>query len=222
MAVYRFRVSFEEYDEITRDIEIKSNQTFEEFLTVILQSISFDNKHAASFFVSDDYWRKNQEITLMEEDMEDGTRLMKNTKIASFVDTPYQRFILLYDKKVQWSFLIELIKIEAEDNKVTYPVCTKKHGNPPKQYKNATIENKVAKPEDALGALLGGLDEEEEEDEAAYKSADTTEMGIDEGDLDFAQSEEGEEESSEEGEEGSDEGGDEEEYGFGQGEEEDY
>jgi len=58
MSVYRFKVTFEDNDEIYREIEIKSVQTFEDFHFVILQSIGFDTIHNASFFISDDYWRK--------------------------------------------------------------------------------------------------------------------------------------------------------------------
>src|ERR1700741_200563 len=198
MAVYRFRVVFEDNEEITRDIEIKSNQTFKEFHLAILESIKFDTKHAASFFVSDDYWRKHQEVTLLEEDKESDTKMMADTKIASCVETPYQRFIYIYDKTAQWTFLIELIKIETENPKVKYPVCTKSHGHPPKQYKQNIIDTpeKITQEKDSLAALLGGsMDEDEDEsEEEAYKSAPETEMGLDEGDLDFAPGEEGEEE----------------------------
>jgi hypothetical protein len=34
-VVYRFRVTFEDYDEITRDIEIKSTQFFSDLHTAI-------------------------------------------------------------------------------------------------------------------------------------------------------------------------------------------
>src|SRR5437762_2397 len=42
MATYRFRVTFEDYDDVTRDIEIRSTQTFEEFHHAIQNAIGFD------------------------------------------------------------------------------------------------------------------------------------------------------------------------------------
>ena len=63
MAVYRFRVSFEEFDEVHRDIEIKSIQTFEQFHYAIQEAIGFDASKPASFFMSNDNWKKGQEIT---------------------------------------------------------------------------------------------------------------------------------------------------------------
>lgn len=209
MAIYRFRLVFEDNEEITRVIEIKSTQTFLEFHNCIQESIKFDNKHAASFFKSDDYWRKDQEITLLEEDLDTDVKLMAKTKIAAYIDHPYQRFIYLFDKKVQWTLLIELIKIDTENPKINYPVCTKSVGQAPKQYKqNLIIPDAPVGADPILAALSGKLGadmlDDEDEDELAneaYKHADEGEMGLNDGDLDFAQSEEGEEESSEEGEE---------------------
>lgn len=220
MAIYRFRLVFEDYEEITRVIEIKSTQTFLDFHNCIQESIKFDNKHAASFFKSDDYWRKDQEVTLLEEDLDSDVKLMAKTKIASLIDHPYQRFIYLYDKKVQWSFLIELIKIDADNPKINYPVCTKSVGIAPKQYKQNLLIPDESTTDPILAALSGKLgadlleeDDEEELVNEAYKHADEGEMGLNEGDLDFAQSEEGEEETAEEGDE-VEEGEDSGEFGF--------
>jgi len=49
MAVYRFRVCLEENEDIYRDIDIRTIQTFEQFHTIIQDSFKFDNKHSASF-----------------------------------------------------------------------------------------------------------------------------------------------------------------------------
>jgi hypothetical protein len=219
MAIYRFKVSFEDYDEVNRIIEIKSTQTFLDFHHCIQESIKFDNKHAASFFVSDDFWRKNDEITLLEEDADSDTKLMAKTKIASHIEHPYQRFIYLYDKKVQWSFLVELIKIDKENPKSNYPTCVKSNGSAPKQYKQNLIQPETPSIQDPiLAALAGGaaaelLIDDELEDEAYNSAPEEEDMGLNEGDLDFAQSEEGEEEeNTEEGNEES-EGG-EDDYGF--------
>jgi hypothetical protein len=66
MAVYKFKLFIEDNEDIYREIEILSGQTFDDFHNAIQDAYKFDKKHAASFFVSDDYWRKDQEITLRE------------------------------------------------------------------------------------------------------------------------------------------------------------
>lgn len=150
MAVYKLRVTFEEFEDVYRDIEIRPSQTFFDLHHAILQSISFDTKHAASFFVSDEYWRKNDEITLLEEDLEDGVKLMKKVKISSTVLQPNQRFIYLYDKQALWSFLIEMIKLSPEDNTASYPRIVKSVGQAPKQYKQQVLDKLKEKEQEEL------------------------------------------------------------------------
>ena len=69
MATYRFRVTFEDFDDITRDIEIRSTQTFEEFHYAIQNAIGFDASKPTSFFLSDDNCKKGKE-------MKNSTKLM--------------------------------------------------------------------------------------------------------------------------------------------------
>jgi len=217
MAVYRFRVYLEENEDIYRDIDIRTVQTFEQFHNIIQDSFKFDNKHSASFFVSDDYWRKGQEITLKKEDLPldddeirnnvDPKKLMADVKIAKFIEQPHQRFVYVFDTAVQWSFLIEMIKIADESPKVNYPVCIKSFGTAPKQYKQINMAKEELSPDLAMAGLLN---EPEVEDEEIYKTIDTGEEAVEDSDIDSLEGEEGEEEADEEGNE--EEGG--EDYGF--------
>jgi hypothetical protein len=193
MAVYRFRVSFEDNEDIYREIEIKSTQNFEDFHNVIVQAIDFDNMHDASFFISDDYWRKGDEITLRpikENDAKKQSsdvvkRQMNKCKMASLIDDPHQKFVYIYDPKTAWSFMIELLKILPDDVKVSYPKCVKTVGLAPKQHKTNNMAPVVMDDED--------FDEEEPHtDEEAYSNAhNDDEIAVLEG-------EEGEEEHGEE------------------------
>ncbi len=229
MAVYRFRVIIEDNDDVYRDIDIKAAQTFEELHTTIQEAFKFDNKHAASFFVSDDYWRKGLEITLRKEDLEltpeeirlkvDPKKLMSDAKIAKYIETPHQRFVYVFDENVQWTFLLEMMKITNEEAKVKYPNISKSIGTPPKQYKQLNII-KDEDPADALlAAIMGGdkakkpaakKDDDDHEDESEiYKSLKVE--GVDATDLEGLDGEEGDDAEVEEPEdemEGDDEGGD--------------
>lgn len=146
MAVFRFRVTFEDKEDIYRDIDINAAQTFEDLHAIIQRSIDFDNIHSASFFISDDHWKKGAEITLKETDIpteenkgKRGTvRLMKKCKIAGFIDDPHQKFVYVYDFNAQWTLLVELIKIVKEESG-DYPKIFKTVGVAPKQYKKAVV-----------------------------------------------------------------------------------
>lgn len=217
MAVYRFRVIIEDNDDVYRDIDIKAAQTFEELHNTIQEAFKFDNKHAAAFFVSDDYWRKHLEITLRKEDLPltpeeirlkvEPKKLMSEAKIAKYIETPHQRFVYVFDENVQWTFLLEMMKITNEDAKTKYPLISKSIGTPPKQYKQLTVI-KDEDPADALlAAIMGGgkakkTDKKDEDDDIEdeseiYKSLKVE--GVDAGDLEGLDGEEGEDTEVEEG-----------------------
>jgi hypothetical protein len=199
MAVYRFRVSLEDNEDVFRDIDIKSGQTFEQFHTAIQEAFKFDDKHSASFFVSDDYWRKNQEITLKKEDLPldedeirkkvDPKKLMSEIKIAKYIEQPHQRFVYIFDPVAQWSFLIEMLKIIEDNPKLNYPVCSRSAGVAPKQYKQLPNIKEEQHADPLMAALLGDLDVPDEE---IYKSIETVEEGVEADDLSTLEAEEGE------------------------------
>ncbi len=207
MAVYRFRVCLEDNEDVYRDIDIKSAQTFEQFHDAIQEAFKFDKKHAASFFVSDDYWRKGDEITLRKEDLalnEEDIRkkitkkfLMSDCKIAKFIEQPHQRFVYVFDPNAQWNFIMEMLKIVNDDPKISYPVCIRTVGNAPKQYKQITLPKDELSGDLALAALLN---DPEIADEEIYKAIDSTEEGIEDDDLEGLEGEEGEEKSEDEDE----------------------
>lgn len=139
MAVYKFKISFEDYDDIFRVIEIKSTQTFFDFHKAILESIAFDTKQMASFYMSNDSWKKFQEVTL--EDMTDGEDadkklpIMSKSILADFIADPHQKMVYIYDFIELWTLHIELIGIEIKEKAgVKYPLCSKTVGLAPKQY----------------------------------------------------------------------------------------
>ncbi len=211
MSVYRFKVCLEDNEDIFRDIEIKATHSFEDLHTIIQQAFKFDAKHSASFFVSDDYWRKGQEITLRKEDLPldedevrknvDPKKLMSATKVAKHVEQPHQRFVYVFDPEVQWTFLIEMIKIAEENPKTAYPLIVKSGGNAPKQYKQINMAKEELSPDLALASLL---DDPEVKDEEIFKEIGDEE-GVEEEELKALEGEEGDEEDEEmEGEEDAD------------------
>lgn len=131
MAAYRFRVTFEEHDEVSRDIEMKANQTFHDLHDAIQVAIGFDNKHEASFFMSNDHWKKGQEITKSKNASPESI-VMSDAVMSNFITDPHQKIYLVYDHK--WTFYVELVKIVASKPDTVYPLCVRSEGEAPKQY----------------------------------------------------------------------------------------
>jgi hypothetical protein len=135
MAVYRFKVTLEEDEDIYRIIEIKSSQNLEELHNAILSAFEFDNKHNAILFISDDYWKKGEKFVHTPDDG-DETRSFASIKLNKIINDPHQKLLYTYDMETEWIFLIELNTISINENpKLNYPCCTKIEGKAPKQYK---------------------------------------------------------------------------------------
>lgn len=146
MAIYKFKITFEEYEEVYRVIEVKSTQTFLDLHKAILDSIGFDQKQLGSFYMSDDSWKKGQEITLEDMSDYDDENLasliptMANSKLSEFIIDPHQKILYVYDFLDVWVFNIELTGIDVKEKAgQQYPFCSKSIGIAPKQYdKNKT------------------------------------------------------------------------------------
>jgi len=138
MAVYRFKVSFEDYDDVIREVDIKSTHTFEDLHKAIHFSTGYKPDYPSSFYISNDQWIKGQEITYMpnQRRIDRGVPLMEKSKLASFIDDPHQKFYYTFNFDRPFDFHIELIKILNETPGVTYPFVAKSVGEAPKQFSN--------------------------------------------------------------------------------------
>jgi len=135
MAIYRFRISFEDYDDITREIDIKSNQTFEDLHRAIHRSTGYNADKSSSFYVSTDNWIKGEEIAIhpSQRKIDNGVTLMEKSRLSSFIDDPHQKFYYIYNFDRPYDFHVELIKIILDnDPKIEYPYLVKSIGEAPK------------------------------------------------------------------------------------------
>ncbi|NDC31695.1 MAG: hypothetical protein EBZ58_12355 [Bacteroidetes bacterium] len=136
-SIYKFKLSFEDYEDIYRVIEIQSTTTFLDLHKIILKSINFDEKQLASFYMSNDTWKKFDEITLedMSDDPEKPKFEMKKTRLCDRINDPHQKIIYIYDFIELWTMHLEMTGIDVKEKAgVEYPRITKTAGLAPKQY----------------------------------------------------------------------------------------
>lgn len=136
MPLFKFRVYWEDDDNIYRDIVLKTGQTFQAFNQAILTAFEFDNKHQSSFFASNDNWLRGREISseVLVNKKDAPALSMVKTPVSALVEKPDEKFVYTYDPAKKWTFLVELIGIEKdEDSKKEYPLCVKKEGVAPAQ-----------------------------------------------------------------------------------------
>ncbi len=187
MAILKFRVYWEEDDAIYRDILVKHTQNFNDLHLIILKAFDFDQKHQATFYRSNDTWKRGREITkeLYERNYQVPPLLMAQTIIGSEIIDTNQHFIYEYDFVKSWSFLIELIQVIKNadaDMNVEYPLISRIEGVGPMQYgtkglldeKFADIEEKYDLNEASDGFGEEGEDEDGEEGEGDEEGDDNS------------------------------------------------
>ena len=111
--IYRLRIILDSEEDVIRDIEIKSDSSFEDLHFAIINSFNFIGNEMASFYLSDINWSQGDEITL--ESFTD-EKIMKNTNLDSIISDTQLNFIYVYDFLKLWTFFIEVIE-NCDDNK---------------------------------------------------------------------------------------------------------
>jgi len=135
MAIYRFRISFEDFDEVVREIDIKSNQTFEDLHKAIHRSTGYSPERSSSFYVSTDNWIKGDEIAYLptQRKIDRGVAYMEKSRLSSFIEDPHQKFYYIYNFDRPFDFHVELIRIILEtDPNIEYPFLVRSIGEAPK------------------------------------------------------------------------------------------
>ena len=183
MAILRFRIYWEDDESIYRDVVIRHTHNFADLHHAILKSYEFDNKHKATFYRSNDSWLRGREISL--EKYEDKVYkadplIMANVTLGSEIKDPNQKFIYVYDFNKSWTFMVELINVDKDENrKITYPSCIRTEGIAPSQYgTKGLVDSRLAEVEEKYdlnaAAMLEGFSEEDEDGNTTEAEGDTT------------------------------------------------
>ncbi|MFB2120417.1 hypothetical protein [Parapedobacter sp. 2B3] len=171
MAIYRFRISFEDYDDVTREIDVLPKQTFLDLHRALHTATGYDPELPSSFYVSNDRWKKGTEIAYLPNESKKGrgVALMEESKMNKFIDDPHQKFYYVYNFERPLDFHVQLIKILKEEEGKSYPALFKSVGQVPKlpgaKVVPAETSNKKEDEEfDFLGETEYGINEEEDLD----------------------------------------------------------
>src|SRR6185312_5187479 len=181
MAILKFRIYWEEDDSVYRDMVIKHTQSFLDLHNTILKCFEFDNKHHATFFRSNDNWQRGKEISLEKYDKvyKAEPLIMTETLVGTEIREPNQKFVYVYDFHKNWTFLLELINVnKEEDAKLVYPSCIRSEGIAPSQYgTKGIISEKLSEIEEKYDLnteiLADGFGEEGDEIETTEEDTET-------------------------------------------------
>lgn len=132
--IYRFTIISDEVDDFVREIQIDPEATFFDLHEAILKAANYTNDQMTSFFICDDDWEKEKEVTLeeMDDNPEMDSWVMKETTISELVEDEKQKLLYVFDYMTERCFFIELSEI-ITGKEMTGAKCTKKSGDAPKQ-----------------------------------------------------------------------------------------
>jgi len=174
MAIYRFRISFEDYDDVIREIDVLPKQTFLDLHNALHTATGYNPEVSSSFYVSNDYWKKGDEIAYLPDKrkIEHGVALMEESRLSKFIDDPHQKFYYVYNFDRPLDFHVQLIKILKEEEGKTYPALFKSVGQAPKLPGSVTVpgtesaakKGKEGEEFDFLQETEYGINEEEDFD----------------------------------------------------------
>ena len=104
-----FEISSSEAPDFKRLIHINPEQTFEDFNQIIQKACNFDHSQLASFFLTDDLWRKNIEITSLDSGKSAPKLIsMRTAKLSEYIPKTGQKLIYVFDFFNERFFYLEL------------------------------------------------------------------------------------------------------------------
>ena len=147
MVIYGFRVilDFKQAD-IFRDIEISSEDTFEDFHNSIVQSFALDTGEMASFYKSDEHWNQGDEISLFPVD--EKAMVMGEWDLEQMCSIIGTKFLYIFDFLNMWTFYVELMEIRDPKPGESYPTLIYSEGLMPGEREDIQFESDQDQLED--------------------------------------------------------------------------
>lgn len=132
--IYKFKLVSDEVSNFSREIEIDANSTFLQLRNAILDSVNYSKDDIDSFFLCDDDWQRQEEITLedMGSSSDQDIWIMEDTPLNELIEEEGQKLVFVFDYLTERSFFMEM-KEEIPGKTLSEPICTVKRGTPPAQ-----------------------------------------------------------------------------------------
>ena len=130
-----FRTVSAEDPNFFRDVVTEGSDTFLELHQILQENMGYDANQLASFFITNELWEKEQEITLIDmmQDPNQGTPTMDQVTLDEYLIEINQRMIYVYDFFAERAFYMELIEMEDQTSSKDTPFVAQAGGDPPPQ-----------------------------------------------------------------------------------------
>jgi len=129
-----FEISSSETPDFKRLIHISPENTFEDLHRIIQNAVGFDHSQLASFFLTDEHWRKQIEISLLGSGTSTpGLLSMRNIKLNEYITQTGQKLVYVYDFFNDRFFYLEL-KEKLMKTDLKEPFVAYEKGSAPAQF----------------------------------------------------------------------------------------
>ena len=125
----------DENQDFLRDVITSGTDTFLDFHQCIQENLNYDPSQLASFFITNENWEKQKEITLIDmmEDTAFDTETMDRAVIGETVSEVNDRMIYVFDFFSERAFFIELIEKSDQKTGKKTPFVAHAQGQAPEQ-----------------------------------------------------------------------------------------
>lgn len=125
----------DEVDDFRREIQIDADATFFDLHEAILASTKYKDGEMSSFFICDNDWSKEKEITLTEMDTssEEDSFIMSDSVLNDFLEDEKQKLMYVFDYMTERAFFMELREI-IPGKSLAKAICSRSEGQPPVQH----------------------------------------------------------------------------------------
>lgn len=132
--IYKFVIGSEESENFKLEIVIDSEDTFMRLRNAILDAAGYDKEQMDSFYVCDEDWNKDKEVTFvdMDTDSDEDIWLMEDTRLDELIDEEGQKLKFIFDYVTERYFYMKLKEI-IPGKSMRDPLCQRKEGRPPRE-----------------------------------------------------------------------------------------
>ncbi len=133
--IYLFRIISDEDQDFCRDLVIDGSDTFLDFHHTLQENLGYDPSQLASFFLTNEVWEKQQEITLIDmmQDPDLPVVIMDQVTLDEQITEASQRMIYLFDFFSDRAFFIELLEESDQTSSKDTPFIGYAKGEAPPQ-----------------------------------------------------------------------------------------
>ena len=162
--IYKITLLNDEVDGFKRVFSCDADATFLDLHKAIIASCKYPDDQMTSFFMCNDRWEREQEVTLveMESSFEYDNMVMQDTRLSDLLTEPKQKLVYVFDPMFDRYFFGELTSIMPGSQ--TGVECTEQKGKAPKQLETEDILNSKVANDIDIDADFYGSDEYDAEE----------------------------------------------------------